>query len=101
MAKIEEVKTVQNSVTIGYKCDICGKEHIGSFPNDWHQFGHHHSDWGNDSGDSSEYFYVCSVPCFANQLEKSLDEMEGHKQTAEIADMNYEFAQKLYNAMVC
>lgn len=99
MAYISEVKQVNQSVTVGRKCDICGIEAPSRYdaPNGWFHFSHKHCDWGNDSIDSFERFDVCSIACFSEQLGKSLEEMKGNKRTAEIADMNYEFAEKLYD----
>ncbi len=98
MSKINTIKQVNQSVTIGYECDICGLKHNGnSLPNSWHSFGHHHQDWGNDSIDSNKYFHVCSIGCYTEQLKNCLNSLEDHKRTAEIDEMSYEFAQSLYD----
>ncbi len=85
---------------IDCKCDCCGKMAGEPFPKKWFNFSHGHSEWGNDSVDSYEYFDVCSPECFANQLEKSIDELEGYRRSAKIADMNYDFAKTLYLFMI-
>lgn len=41
--EVTEVKTV----TVGHKCDNCGKIHKGDFPDEWHNFSSHHNHWVN------------------------------------------------------
>ena len=73
--KVTELK----EVTIGYKCDICKKQHDGDdYPDSWHYFNHGHQAWGNDSHESREYFLVCSPECYFKQLTKSLKEVGGN-----------------------
>jgi hypothetical protein len=76
--------------TIGYKCDVCSKSMVEPF----YQFEHHHSDWGNDSVDSYEYFHICSIECYFKRLQKSVKELENH-DTAEIDDKSIEFINNL------
>ena len=66
-------------VTVGFKCDICKKQHDGEdYPDSWHYFSHSHNGWGNDSIDSYEYFLVCSPECYFKQLIESLKDVGGY-----------------------
>ena len=78
--KIEETKevtqTVLKAVITGRKCDICGSEIKPiKFPaNQYNYFVIHtcHSDWGNDSVDSHEYYDACSPECAIEFTDKYL-----------------------------
>jgi phospholipase C len=97
-----EVKKITDTreVTIGFICDVCKKEHIGEdVPDNWHSFSHQHSEWGNDSMDSWEYFHVCSAGCYTTQLGKCLKEMSGYKRSAEIDNMTFDFASDLFQKL--
>lgn len=85
-------KTVTQSVIVGYKCDVCGKE--SERAEDWATMAHHHSQWGNDSCDSVENFDLCSPECYLIQLRSSADEMSSY-YTAEIDDKPLAFVQRL------
>lgn len=55
MSKITEIQThtVISEMTIGHKCDVCGKIENGKEINRyWHEFSHQNLDWGNDSYES-------------------------------------------------
>lgn len=93
MSYIKEKKQVFQETTVGYKCDSCGAISDGSAFG-WFHFSHRHHGWGNDSIDSVEYFDVCSVDCFAIQLEKSIQYFKGER-TAYISEMPIEFAKNL------
>lgn len=65
--KLQQVKV--REVVVGKKCDVC-HENIPptergysrkSFP--YYNITTHHSDWGNDSVDSFEYYHACSPEC--------------------------------------
>ena len=94
--KIRETKEVTEKrvVTIGYKCDNCGKIHNGDFPEDWHEFSGHHNSWGNDSCDSYEYYMACSPECFAKLLQQAVKEFENYDD-AEINGYQIEFAKRM------
>lgn len=98
MSTIKSKKTVEREVSVDKKCDACGKLAGMLEPKDWHGFSHHHSAWGNDSVDSFEWFDVCSVSCFARQLEKSIKEI-GNRLGGEVSDMNIPFAKQLLAAL--
>ena len=71
-----EIKThtVTEKVLIKEKryCDICNKE-IENNKSYW-KLTTHHSDWGNDSIESYEYFDVCSKECMRNKFEEYLED---------------------------
>jgi len=96
---ITDFSMVRQATVIDCKCDVCGLLSGKPYPEDWFNFSHQHGEWGNDSGDSIEYFDVCSIECFTNQLKNSLDEMSDYKRSATIADMKYSFAEKLHNKL--
>ena len=82
-------------VTIGFKCDICKKQHDGEdYPDSWHYFNHRHEAWGNDSFESNEYFLVCSPECYFEQLKRSLIEVGGNC-SAKIDDKTEDFVRDL------
>lgn len=97
MSNIVEQKEVRQfkDVIIGCKCDNCGKIVNTAIPDDWYHFNAHHGDWGNDSGESYEYFDACSPRCFLDLVWAAVVELKGHENTGEIADMPYKFAKKL------
>ena len=88
-------KTVTNKETTGHQCDCCGKIHKGiAFPDDWHTFGTHHQDWGNDSIESHKFYDVCSVGCYAKSLSVIIDE-DGERYGFEVDEMICKFARRL------
>jgi len=91
---------VSTLITAAYICDICGAEHIGDIiPNNWHEFSHHHSGWGNDSCDSIEHFQVCSPKCYAIRIRESIKEV-GEYGGAEIDGLDIPFAQNLSDSIL-
>lgn len=99
--ELKEYKEVteKRRVTIGYKCDVCGKAHYGNnYPNDWHEFSAHHNEWGKDSGDSYEYYLVCSPECYKIKLTSCINNFKEY-ESAEIDGMTVEFASKLLDNM--
>lgn len=95
--KLTEYKEVtrKENVTIGYKCDNCGKIHNGSeLPNDWHEFSAYHNSWGNDSCESTERYMGCSPECYAKLFQKAVEEFENYRD-AVIDDFEIAFAKKL------
>lgn len=94
---IKETKEVTEvkSVTVGHKCDNCGKVHNGQFPDEWHHFSSHHNEWGNDSIDSYEYYDVCSPECYVKKLTEVVEgEMSG-RYDGEVDDMEIQFARRM------
>ena len=81
--------TKEMDVTIGYKCDNCGKEVKSKdrdHPDDWHLLGHNS---GYPEGyDSDE---VCSPKCYIEKV-KYLSEMYKNDLNASIDDMTPKFA---------
>jgi hypothetical protein len=104
MSNITEERTIKQSVTVAWKCDVCGVRTSDEeqYNQEWYHFGEGHYGWGNDSSDSREWHDVCSVDCFIQQLQKSLsgDLMEYADRGAEIADMPVKFAQKLLDRLL-
>ena len=96
--RIEEKKdvTVKKSVTVGYKCDSCGKVvHEGGLPSNWHSFDTNHDDWGNDSIDSFSYYHVCSPKCYFNKMNELLTGYQSFAErtrSGEISGMRVQFA---------
>lgn len=93
MSRLTGYKTVNQEVTIGYQCDVCGKK-VENVPKEWHEFNHHHNAWGNDSIDSYEYFHVCGIECYIKQLSDSLKKMD-REYGAEVDGMSVDFAKML------
>ena len=100
---ITEIKQVTENkkVTVGYKCNHCGKIHNGSdIPDDWHEFNSHHNSWGNDSVDSYEYYLACSPKCYAKLLKEAVDEYSGcDYDEVEISGFSLEFAKQLSESL--
>lgn len=97
MATIKEYKQVAQykEVTIGFKCDNCGKFHSSKIlPNDWHEFIARHYDWGNDNCDSYEYYMACSPECYAKLLHQAVEDYK-ESPTAEIDKFSIYFARRL------
>jgi hypothetical protein len=94
----KEDKQVKQEVTAGYACDVCNTRVTGNLPKDWFSFSHGHCEWGNDSIDSVEYFYVCSVACFKTQLEASIYEI-GDRSCGSVGTMPIPFAKNLLEAL--
>jgi len=95
--KITEYKEVtqREKVTIGYKCDNCGKIHNGnSMPDDWHEFSGEHNSWGNDSRDSCVHYTACSPECYAKLLHRAVEEFEEFWD-AEIDYFTIDFAKRM------
>jgi len=98
--EITEVRQESREVQTGTKCDYCGKEVKGVYPKTWHHFDSHHSDWGNDSRESYEYFDVCSPRCFIEIARKQMNDGVGfnkpeERSTTQISDFNEQFLFEL------
>ena len=94
---IKETKEVTEvkSVTVGHKCDNCGKVHNGDFPDEWHNFSSHHNQWRSDSIDSYKYYDVCSPECYVEKLTEVVEgEMSGIYD-GEVDDMEIQFARRM------
>jgi len=103
MSKITEERTIKQSVTVAWKCDVCGVRTSDEeqYEQEWHTFNEIHQGWGNNSIDSYEYYDVCSVDCFIKLLQERIpDLMEYADRGAEIADMPAKFAQKLLDRLL-
>ena len=99
--KIEERKQVTETkiVTVARKCDVCGKVHEGKYtPDEWHEFNHHHNEWGNDSIDSYEYHEVCSAECYAVKFKECVKDLEGYTN-AKVDEFEIQFARELVNLL--
>ncbi len=99
--KIKERKEVTEikTVVVGRKCDVCGKTHEGRYtPDEWHEFDHHHNEWGNDSVDSYEYHEVCSAECYAVKFKQCVKELEGYTN-AEVDGFEIQFARGMANLL--
>ena len=100
--KIEEDKIVSicKEVQVGCECDICGKvENDSNVYDNWFEGDIHHSEWGNDSVDSYEYFDICSGECCITALGRCLKDMRSYRRSAKIFGMSYDFAESLYKSI--
>ena len=99
--KVQKVKKVTEvkKVTVAHKCDVCGKVHEGKcIPDDWHQFNHHHNEWGNDSIESYEYHEVCSAECYVVKFKECVKDLEGVRD-GKVDEFEIQFARKLADFM--
>jgi hypothetical protein len=97
MRKTEKKEvTSKQEVTIGYKCDCCGKEiNATQLPNEWHNFNSHHDEWGNDSIDSYEYYDVCSPKCYRDKMIQIVEGEYKNRKWATIDEKDIQFARLL------
>lgn len=98
MTNIQDVVTVKQLKTVDVECNVCGKLAGTPDPDGWHHMNHHHDGWGSESSETYENFDVCSIECFAMQIERSIDEVGG-EYGSEISGMNVEFAKKLLDVL--
>lgn len=99
--KIIERKEVTETklVTVGHRCDNCGKINSGEdIPNDWHEFSGHHFSWGNDSIDSYIHYTVCCPECYFDKLRKAVEEFDGYDD-AEIDGFSIEFTKRILGSL--
>lgn len=84
---VKQQVTVEKEVDIGVECDECGKEirnketmkkRFGSYP--YYEVTTHHSDWGNDSVDSYEYYDLCSLDCLMTHMKRYYDKASGSEE---------------------
>ena len=102
MGRIKEKKEVvkYETVTIGHKCDQCGKEvHEGDgFPDGWHEFISGHYGWGNDSIESIKQHLVCGGKCYLDRVKELIPELKQYERMGAYID-HYElvFLQEILN----
>lgn len=102
MAKIEQVKLVQQTVAVGWVCDVCYSQASDSdqYRQEWISVDSGHQGWGSDSVDSYDHHDVCSVECFVELLRERLPLLLPYADhQAEIAGMPAKFAQKLLDRL--
>ena len=95
--RIKEIQYIARNeeIVIGIKCDVCGKIHKGNcLPDNWHEFDHHHGEWGNDSPDSFKWHQVCSPECYFKKLKECVSNLKG-RSDASIDEFEIQFARKL------
>jgi len=90
----KEVKEVK-SVTVGYKCNNCGKVHNGDFPDEWHHFSSHNNDLENDSILSYKYYDVCSPECYVEKLTEVVECKMSCIYDGEVDNMEIQFARRM------
>ena len=91
--------TKKECIIVGYQCDICKKIHKGEdYPNDWYYFKGEHSEWGEDSYESTKWCLVCSFECYIKQLKQLYKNLCDYP-SAIIADMPIKFVKKLLNSI--
>lgn len=71
--KIEKKKMVEQTITVGHKCDFCNKE-TGPNEKDIFGFSSSHQEWDSDSNESFEWHEVCSWSCFIVKLTQLYEE---------------------------
>ena len=95
--KIEERKEVTHttieSVIVGRKCDVCGND-IKPITYPMRQYNYfvihtHHSDWGNDSVDSHEYFDACSPDCVMKFSEKYVKDSYDRISNSKVIEISH------------
>lgn len=97
--RVTEHQTVRQEVTVAYRCDVCGADvKARDVPEGWFYFLSGHSEWGNDSIESSEWHSVCSFPCFVD-LAMDIAEDHGWPRSLEIAGMDRGFLQSMFAAL--
>lgn len=73
----EVTKVVMDDVIVGRRCDICNKDIKKIHDNrNYNYFVIHtyHSDWGNDSIDSHEYYDACCPECVMTFARRYVEE---------------------------
>lgn len=82
MNTIEHRKTTyirEADIVVEKKCDVCGK----NIPQSAFGYGNehpfflittHHNDWGNDSGESYQYYDACCPQCAVEFAQKYLSD---------------------------
>lgn len=86
----------KDTITVGYKCDICGKEHNDILlPENWHEFTIQHYAWEYDVWDTQ---IVCSVECYFKFLQEAVSTYKNEKFThIQIDEFNLQFAEQICN----
>lgn len=92
--KIEKDQQVTQKVTVGIKCDVCGKETNNISDPHFHHFSSNHSDWGSDSEESYEWHDVCSADCYFTKLKTLIIE-NSDSTTFEADDKSLTFLKDL------
>jgi hypothetical protein len=82
MAYIQEQVQQVTTKTVGYRCDICGKEERSTAPRGWFMLSYGHNEWGNDSVDSHEGMNLCSAMCFFQALAKVTHELMYYERSS-------------------
>lgn len=94
--ELREKKVIESTVTVGCKCDGCGKESRDSKEcEQWHDFSAGNCDYESDW----EYLHACSVKCFIQLLDEYLKRLDGYS-TAKISEFELPFAKLLYDALL-
>lgn len=75
MVPLEKIEPIE------MHCDICGKV-IDT--RNWFSVSTHHSDWGNDSFESLEFYDICSDKCVMEFAGKYVSEAYGGVNTKTI-----------------
>lgn len=85
------------STSIGKICDCCGKESRNEMEhNTWFHVNAHHSEWGNDSIDSYEWYDICSSQCYIDKMIAIFLKMRYWKNySAEIFGLDYRVIDKI------
>jgi len=106
MSRNWQQRMVPEHVVTEIVCDGCGKRvsrpaDAGRVwePAGWHEFHSDHSDWGNDSIESSDGHAACSGECYLKVLRKVSDDYakDGVPRwpTLKVDGMDWQFLQSL------
>lgn len=100
MADIIEKTMVEKKTKVGMRCTICKKEERDQkLYDEWFSGAYWHHGWGDNWGDSQEFFDLCSAECFMAALVMGLNSCEDYKDSAEIFRMSFRIADELHKML--
>lgn len=77
---------VETEKPVAAYCDICKNEIKNK--RDYYDVTTGHHDWGMDSGDSVQYFHICSEDCLKKIFDRYIKSSMGNTNT-EYIDINH------------
>lgn len=89
--KITKKKKIETEVTVGYKCEVCGK--VVETEDEIFGFHVNHHDY---EGENWWWIEVCSWECFLKKLPE-VNKEYGRYKTAEVADIPMFIIKQLLN----
>jgi hypothetical protein len=99
MTQAKSTQMVPRQIVTATTCDGCGKTD-GPSPDGWNHFSSHHSDWGNDSVDSYDYWDACSFACYLQIVSKAFADYPptSRNPSLEIDDKDWFFIRDMLDA---